>query len=118
MPNPALTVAQPDIEAHLVTLLTQHAGVRVFVTDSTFNYPFWHTRYVVTVRCRAPSKQAASDTAWAVHGAVLSSPHEPWADGVLLTVDPVVAPAWSPDSNGSPGYAAEYQMVARPKGMP
>jgi len=116
MSNPALAYTQPDVETHLVMVLSALPGVKVWVEDVEYKYPFWSCNYTVVMTARAGSKQAASDVAQDAHDLLIASRNDQWDDGVLLGVIALAAPAWAPDQNGAPKYAGRYQVVARPKG--
>jgi endonuclease/exonuclease/phosphatase (EEP) superfamily protein YafD len=106
----------PDIETHLKALLTPVPGVRAWVTDTVWKWPYWTLTYLVRVEATGPSKSAANDAAHDADAILTHATHAPWEDGYVLGVDVADAPAWSPRENGAPVYAAAYRITARPKG--
>jgi len=116
MTNPAIDYAQPDVEAHLHTLLSGFTGTTLWVSEVDFRYPFWACAYRVEVICTAGSKRAASDLANDVGDRILATRVLPWDAGVVLVSEALDAPAWSPRENGAPAYACAYRLVVRPKG--
>ena len=115
MANPALLQGLPDVEALLHTTLAERT---VTVSSFGLEWPWPHRLSIHDVRIvtRAASKQTCSDEAWSVHAAVIALRGKRWEDGLLADVEVLQGPAWLPDPDGRPAYAADYRLFAHPLG--
>jgi hypothetical protein len=115
---PHLALAQPDLEAHAIRLLSPLGGCHLWSYDSGVALGGLATVEALQVDVRATSKAKARQRAIAARQRLLALPWEPWAEGVVSLVEIVSGPAWQPDEDGAPRYVVRVSVTYRPRPLP
>jgi hypothetical protein len=115
MTAPAPVIAQPDLEAHVWSLLGGLAGVNSFAYASAQLWPGWVYAWFIQVDARSARREAARATAEQARQIMASLPDQPWPGGDVCYCQPVEGPAWLPDEDGQPRYMARYEVRVHPR---